>query len=244
METLIERGCGLDVHKKSVAACVMRFPEPKGTRQSHVRTFGTMAAELAALREWLESQEVTPVAMEHRGCNGSPCGPCSRRPSPACWSTRPPSSRSRGARATCWIVPGSPSCWSTGSCGGASCRQPRSGNSGISPATASASSKSARARPTGGLSGWRTPGSSSPRSPPTCSGSRAGPCSRRWGRARPIQHGWPTGRAASCGRSARRCVRPWRGGFGPITRSWSVSSWLTWTIWTRRSTRSGRASLG
>jgi len=89
METLIERGCGLDVHKKSVAACVMRFPEPKGTRQSHVRTFGTMAAELAALREWLESQEVTPVAMEHRGCNGSPCGPCSRRPSPACWSTRP-----------------------------------------------------------------------------------------------------------------------------------------------------------
>ena len=54
METLIERGCGLDVHKKSVAACVMRFPEPKGTRQSHVRTFGTMAAELAALREWLE----------------------------------------------------------------------------------------------------------------------------------------------------------------------------------------------
>jgi len=92
METLIERGCGLDVHKKSVAACVMRFPEPKGTRQSHVRTFGTMAAELAALREWLESQEVTPVAMEHRGCNGSPCGPCSRRPSPACWSTRPTSS--------------------------------------------------------------------------------------------------------------------------------------------------------
>ena len=32
-------------------------------------------------------------------------------------------------------------------------------------------------------------------------------------------------------------------GFGPITRSWSVSGWLTWTIGTRRSTRSGRASL-
>jgi len=72
METLIERGCGLDVHKKSVAACVMRFPEPKGTRQSHVRTFGTMAAELAALREWLESQGVTQVAMESTGVYWKP----------------------------------------------------------------------------------------------------------------------------------------------------------------------------
>ena len=71
METLIERGCGLDVHKKSVAACV-RVPGPKGTRQSHVRTFGTMAAELAALREWLESQGVTHVAMESTGVYWKP----------------------------------------------------------------------------------------------------------------------------------------------------------------------------
>ena len=71
METLIERGCGLDVHKKSVAACV-RLPGPKGTRQSHVRTCGTMAAELAALREWLESQGVTHVAMESTGVYWKP----------------------------------------------------------------------------------------------------------------------------------------------------------------------------
>jgi len=67
METVIERGCGLDVHKKSVAACV-RVPGPKGTRESHVRTFGTMAAELAALREWLESQGGHPGGHgEHGG---------------------------------------------------------------------------------------------------------------------------------------------------------------------------------
>ena len=71
METVIERGCGLDVHKKSVAACV-RVPGPKGTRESHVRTCGTMAAELAALREWLESQGVTQVAMESTGVYWKP----------------------------------------------------------------------------------------------------------------------------------------------------------------------------
>ena len=71
METVIERGCGLDVHKKSVAACV-RVPGPKGTRESHVRTCGTMAAELAALREWLQSQGVTQVAMESTGVYWKP----------------------------------------------------------------------------------------------------------------------------------------------------------------------------
>jgi hypothetical protein len=36
METLIERGCGLDVHKKTVAACV-RVPGSKGGMSSIVR---------------------------------------------------------------------------------------------------------------------------------------------------------------------------------------------------------------
>jgi transposase len=66
MERLIERCCGLDVHRDTVVACV-RVPEPNGQRQQEVRTFGTTAAELLALRDWLEAHGVTDVAMESTG---------------------------------------------------------------------------------------------------------------------------------------------------------------------------------
>jgi transposase len=71
MERLIERVCGLDVHKQSVAACV-RVPGPEGTREQHVRTFGTTGAELLALRDWLEARGVTHVAMESTGVYWKP----------------------------------------------------------------------------------------------------------------------------------------------------------------------------
>jgi transposase len=71
MERLIERVCGLDVHKQTVAACV-RVPASKGTRAQHVRTFGTTAAELLALRDWLEAHGVTHVAMESTGVYWKP----------------------------------------------------------------------------------------------------------------------------------------------------------------------------
>lgn len=64
-----------------------------------------------------------------RGCTGSPCSTSSRRPSRACWSTPPTSSRFRDGRPTCWIASGSRSCWSTGCCGAASCHRPRFGSS-------------------------------------------------------------------------------------------------------------------
>lgn len=66
MERMIERCCGLDVHKKTVAACV-RVPGANGARVQHVRTFGTTAGELLALRDWLEAHGVTHVAMESTG---------------------------------------------------------------------------------------------------------------------------------------------------------------------------------
>jgi transposase len=71
MERLIERVCGLDVHKQTVAVCV-RVPGSKGTRAQHVRTFGTTAAELLALRDWLEAHGVTHVAMESTGVYWKP----------------------------------------------------------------------------------------------------------------------------------------------------------------------------
>jgi len=66
MERLIERCCGLDVHRDTVAACV-RVPGANGQRQQEVRTFGTTAAELLAVRDWLEAHGVTDVAMESTG---------------------------------------------------------------------------------------------------------------------------------------------------------------------------------
>jgi hypothetical protein len=51
MERVVERGCGLDVHKKTVAACV-RVPGARGGRAQHVRTFGTTTPELLALGEY------------------------------------------------------------------------------------------------------------------------------------------------------------------------------------------------
>jgi len=71
MERVVERGCGLDVHKKSIAACV-RIPDERGQRRQQVRTFGTVAAELLALRDWLEAHGVTHVAMESTGVYWKP----------------------------------------------------------------------------------------------------------------------------------------------------------------------------
>jgi len=66
MERVIERCAGLDVHKKTVAACV----RVRGTQ--HVRTFGTTATELLVLRDWLFAHEVTHVAMESTGVYWKP----------------------------------------------------------------------------------------------------------------------------------------------------------------------------
>jgi transposase len=71
MDQLIERCCGLDVHRDTVAACV-RVPGPKGKRHHEVRTFGTTAVELLALRDWLEGHAVTHIAMESTGVYWKP----------------------------------------------------------------------------------------------------------------------------------------------------------------------------
>lgn len=53
MEVLYERCCGLDVHKKSVAACVLMADGKK--REKVLRRFGTMTAELLELAGWLKN---------------------------------------------------------------------------------------------------------------------------------------------------------------------------------------------
>ncbi len=66
MDVLIERCAGLDVHKKTVVACV-RTPGDGKRRRNGVRTFGTTMTGLEALGEWLGAHGVTHAAMESTG---------------------------------------------------------------------------------------------------------------------------------------------------------------------------------
>lgn len=66
MEAIIERCCGLDVHKDSVVACVLVGP-PEGRAKKEIRTYGTTTSQLEGLRSWLIEVGCTHVGMESTG---------------------------------------------------------------------------------------------------------------------------------------------------------------------------------
>ena len=71
MQTLIERGCGLDVHQATVVACLLMVRRD-GKVQKQMRTFGTTTRELVGLREWLLSEGCTHVAIAYASHCTSP----------------------------------------------------------------------------------------------------------------------------------------------------------------------------
>jgi len=66
VQILYERCCGLDVHKKTVTACVIT-PEGK-----EIKTFGTMTGNIFTLVDWIKSKGCTHVAMESTGVYWKP----------------------------------------------------------------------------------------------------------------------------------------------------------------------------
>ncbi len=66
MDVVHERCCGLDLHKRTVVACLF-VAGPRGKPQKEIRTFGTMTAELLDLADWLAEAGCTHVAMESTG---------------------------------------------------------------------------------------------------------------------------------------------------------------------------------
>lgn len=58
MDIIIERACGLDVHKDNITACIMT-PEGK-----EVQTFSTKTIFLLKLLDWIKENNCTHVAME------------------------------------------------------------------------------------------------------------------------------------------------------------------------------------
>ncbi len=71
MEVVYPRCCGLDVHQKSVTACLLTV-ESGGERRKELRTFGTMTDDLLALADWLVTMGCTHVAMESTGVYWKP----------------------------------------------------------------------------------------------------------------------------------------------------------------------------
>jgi transposase len=71
VEVLHDRVAGLDVHKKTVVACV-RTPGVSRVRRDETREFETVIEDLERLREWLVAEQVTHVAMEATGVYWKP----------------------------------------------------------------------------------------------------------------------------------------------------------------------------
>jgi transposase len=71
MQTLVERGCGLDVHQATVVACLLIVAR-NGKVHKQMRTFGTTTRELLSLRTWLLSEGCTHLAMESTGVYWKP----------------------------------------------------------------------------------------------------------------------------------------------------------------------------
>jgi transposase len=71
MQTLVERGCGLDVHQATVVACLL-IVSANGNVRKQMRTFGTTTRELLSMRTWLLSEGCTHIAMESTGVYWKP----------------------------------------------------------------------------------------------------------------------------------------------------------------------------
>jgi transposase len=65
VKLLYSRCAGLDVHKKSISACIRISQGLQASQET--RTFGTFTADLESLRKWLTEQKVSHVAMESTG---------------------------------------------------------------------------------------------------------------------------------------------------------------------------------
>jgi transposase len=66
-EQLIEKGCGLDVHKETIVATV----RGKGIK-TETKTYSAFTSSLTEMKEWLKSMGITHIAMESTGVYWKP----------------------------------------------------------------------------------------------------------------------------------------------------------------------------
>lgn len=61
MEVIIERACGMDIHKDNITACILT------SEGKEIQTFSTKTVFLLQLIDWIKQHECTHVAMESTG---------------------------------------------------------------------------------------------------------------------------------------------------------------------------------
>jgi transposase len=71
MDVIYPRCCGIDVHKRTVVACVL-IAAPDGRLDKTVRTFETTLDQLGQLAAWLAERQVTHAALESTGVYWKP----------------------------------------------------------------------------------------------------------------------------------------------------------------------------
>ena len=71
MNDLLERCCGLDIHKDIIAACILDGAVGQKA-SSEIREFSTLIPGMQALKEWIISQNCRHVAMESTGIYWQP----------------------------------------------------------------------------------------------------------------------------------------------------------------------------
>jgi transposase len=62
LETIVTRACGLDVHKDTIKACIMR----QGIEKL-IQTFGTTTDDLLGLKSWLKENDISHISIESTG---------------------------------------------------------------------------------------------------------------------------------------------------------------------------------
>jgi len=71
MEAIVDRCCGIDVHKKTIVACLI-VGKPNEKPRKTIKTFSTMTRDLLSCKDWLESEGCSHVAMESTGVYWKP----------------------------------------------------------------------------------------------------------------------------------------------------------------------------
>ena len=66
-EQVVERGCGMDVHKENIVATI----RGKGIK-TQTKSYGTFTSSLIKLKEWLKKHGITHIAMESTGVYWKP----------------------------------------------------------------------------------------------------------------------------------------------------------------------------
>ena len=71
MDVVNESCCGLDIHKRTISACVISSSQTSRAKKQ-MRVFGTMTCDLLALADWLNELGITHAAMEATGVYWKP----------------------------------------------------------------------------------------------------------------------------------------------------------------------------